>query len=78
MEVARLEAMSYAFPWTEGIFQDSLRVGYYCSVMEIGVRLAGYTILTVGAGEAHLLNLCVREQFRFRGLGLRLLRHLLQ
>jgi ribosomal-protein-alanine N-acetyltransferase len=75
-EVARLEAASYAFPWSEGIFRDGLRVGYQCAVMELGVVLAGYTVLTTGAGESHLLNLCVREQFRCRGLGARLLRNL--
>jgi ribosomal-protein-alanine N-acetyltransferase len=74
--VAELEVASYPFPWTEGIFRDSLRVGYGCNVLEIGVVVAGYSIVTVGAGEAHLLNLCVREQFRFRGLGSRLLRQL--
>ena len=76
--VAQLEAASYPFPWSENIFHDSLRVGYACEVLEIGVVLAGYSIVTIGAGEAHLLNLCVREQFRFRGLGARLLRDLLQ
>ena len=76
--VAALELDSYAFPWSEGIFRDSLRVGYLCSVMELGVVLAGYGVLATGAGEAHLLNLCVREQFRNRGLGSRLLQHLLQ
>jgi ribosomal-protein-alanine N-acetyltransferase len=76
--VAALELASYVFPWSEGIFRDSLRVGYLCSVMELGVVLAGYGVLATGAGEAHLLNLCVREQFRNRGLGSRLLQHLLQ
>ncbi len=76
--VAQLEAASYPFPWSENIFRDSLRVGYACHVLEIGVVLAGYSIVTTGAGEAHLLNLCVREQFRFRGLGTRLMRDLLQ
>ena len=75
---AALETASYAFPWTESIFRDCLRVDYVCNVMDIGAVLAGYSIMTIGAGEAHLLNLCVREQFRFRGLGSQLLRHLLQ
>lgn len=76
--VAALELASYAIPWSEGIFRDSLRVGYLCSVMELGVVLAGYGVLAASAGEAHLLNLCVREQFRNRGLGSRLLQHMLQ
>ena len=34
-----IERTSYAFPWTEGIFRDCLRVNYTCRVVErIGVR----------------------------------------
>jgi len=75
--VLALEHSSYAFPWTEGIFRDCLRVGYYCCVLEIDYVLVGYGVISSGAGEAHLLNLCVREEFRCRGLGRRLLEHLL-
>jgi ribosomal-protein-alanine N-acetyltransferase len=75
--VLALETRSYAFPWTEGIFRDCLRVGYFCSVLEIDYLLAGYGVISSAAGEAHLLNLCVREEFRCRGLGRRLLDHLL-
>ena len=75
--VLALEIRSYPFPWTEGIFRDCLRVGYYCCVLEIDHLLAGYGVISSGAGEAHLLNLCVREEFRCRGLGRRLLDHLL-
>jgi ribosomal-protein-alanine N-acetyltransferase len=73
--VAMLEADSYPFPWSEGIFQDSVRVGYLCSVMEFDSIVAGYSVLAVGAGESHLLNVCVRREFRHRGLGSRLLHH---
>jgi [ribosomal protein S18]-alanine N-acetyltransferase len=75
--VLALELNAYAFPWTEGIFRDCLRVGYYCSVLEIDYVLVGYGVISSAAGEAHLLNLCVREEFRCRGLGRRLLEHLL-
>ena len=75
--VLELERSAYAFPWTEGIFRDCLRVGYYCCVLEIDYVLVGYGVISSGAGEAHLLNLCVREEFRCRGLGRRLLEHLL-
>jgi [ribosomal protein S18]-alanine N-acetyltransferase len=74
--VAQLEQASYPFPWSERIICDSVRVGYLCNVMEIDVVLAGYSILAAGAGEAHLLNLCVRESFRHRGLGTRLLQRI--
>jgi ribosomal-protein-alanine N-acetyltransferase len=77
-QVLRIERASYAFPWTEGIFRDCLRVNYTCRVAEIAVVTVGYGIMSVAAGEAHLLNLCVAEAYRCRGIGRRLLAHLLQ
>jgi ribosomal-protein-alanine N-acetyltransferase len=67
--VAALERSAYLFPWTEGIFRDCLRVGYVCRVIDIGGSVLGYGILSAGAGEAHILNLCVAEEVRCRGLG---------
>jgi ribosomal-protein-alanine N-acetyltransferase len=78
LHVERIEQASYRFPWTEGIFRDCLRVGYTCVVAEIDFLLVGYGVLSAGAGEAHLLNLCVAENFRCRGLGRRLLQELLR
>jgi ribosomal-protein-alanine N-acetyltransferase len=77
-QVLRIERASYAFPWTEGIFRDCLRVNYTCRVAEIAVIAVGYGILSVAAGEAHLLNLCVADAYRCRGIGRRLLADLLQ
>jgi ribosomal-protein-alanine N-acetyltransferase len=37
----------------------------------------GHGILSIGAGEAHVLNVCVRPEYRCRGVGRRLLDHLL-
>jgi ribosomal-protein-alanine N-acetyltransferase len=76
--VGQVERDSYAFPWTEGIFRDSIRVGYDCSVVAFDHIVAGYGVLSTGAGEAHLLNVCVRHEFRHRGLGGRLLDHMIQ
>jgi ribosomal-protein-alanine N-acetyltransferase len=77
-DILRIERMSYTFPWTEGIFRDCLRVNYTCRVAEIGLAIAGYGIMSIAAGEAHLLNLCISEEFRCRGIGRRLLAHLMQ
>jgi ribosomal-protein-alanine N-acetyltransferase len=76
--VVRIERAAYDFPWTEGIFRDCLRVHYICRVVEIDSVLAGYGIMSVGAGEAHLLNVCIADVYRCRGIGRRLLGHLLQ
>jgi [ribosomal protein S18]-alanine N-acetyltransferase len=77
-DIMRIERQSYTFPWTEGIFRDCLRVNYTCRVAEIGMFIAGYGIMSIAAGEAHLLNLCVGETYRCQGIGRRLLAHLLQ
>ena len=77
-EVAAIERASYDFPWTEGIFRDCLRVGYCCLVLCEGEALLGYVVLASGAGEAHLLNLCVRRERRRQGLGMFLLEHVLE
>jgi ribosomal-protein-alanine N-acetyltransferase len=76
-EVAAIEQASYEFPWTEGIFRDCLRVGYRCRVLHVGETLIGYAILATAAGEAHLLNLCVRVERRREGFGEFLLDHML-
>ena len=76
--VLAIEQAAYDFPWTEGILRDCLRVGYSCWVLERRDRIVGYLILSVAAGEAHLLNLCVHPECRRQGLGRRLLEHALE
>lgn len=77
-EVFAVERASYQFPWSEGIFRDCLRVGYVCRVLTAGSRIIGYGVMSIGAGEAHVLNLCVDCDHRCRGLGRRMLGYLLE
>ncbi len=76
-EVMRIELAMYSFPWTQRIFEDCLRVGYRCHVGEVQGQFAGYAVMSTGAGEAHVLNLCVAEEFQRRGLAREMLSHLL-
>ena len=76
--VVVIEQASYRFPWSEGIFRDCLKVGYVCRAVEQFDTVAAYGIVSTGAGEAHILNLCVREDLRCRGIGARLLDDLLE
>ena len=77
-EVVAIERASYQFPWSDGIFRDCLRVGYICRVVSLGRQVMGYGVMSVGAGEAHILNLCVAEAYRCRGAGKKLLLCLLE
>lgn len=75
--VARIEAAGYEFPWTLGIFRDCLRAGYGCWVLSrTGDEIVGYGILSVAAGEAHVLNVCVDPAEQGAGHGRRLMKRL--
>jgi ribosomal-protein-alanine N-acetyltransferase len=78
--VMRVERAAYPFPWTEGIFRDCLRVGYSCWVFEDAQseELQAYGVMSMGPGECHLLNLCVRPQDQAQGMGRQVLRALLE
>lgn len=75
--VSAIEQQSYPFPWTDGIFRDCLRAGYGCWVLEQVDRIIGYGILSVAAGEAHVLNVCVAPTAQGAGHGRRLMMRLL-
>ncbi|MFO8025554.1 ribosomal protein S18-alanine N-acetyltransferase [Thiohalophilus sp.] len=77
-EVMAIEEAIYTFPWTRGIFRDCLAVGYPCRVLQIEGRLRAYAILSLAAGEAHILTLCVDPDSRRQGYGERMLGDILQ
>jgi len=72
-----IEETVYEFPWTYGIFHDCLRVGYCCWVVTLDDDIAAYAILSTGAGESHLLNICVSPASQNQGLGRQLIEHML-
>ena len=76
--VAAVERASYRFPWSEGIFRDCLRVGYLCRVADLDGDVVAYGVVAMGAGEAHILNLCVRDDLRGRSVGRQMLMLLLE
>jgi ribosomal-protein-alanine N-acetyltransferase len=76
-QVMAIEEAVYPFPWTLGIFQDCLRVGYCCWVVAIDWRVIGYAVMSVVIDESHILNICIHPQWQGRGLGLKLTRRLL-
>jgi ribosomal-protein-alanine N-acetyltransferase len=75
--VASVERAAYQYPWSLGIFRDCLLAGYYCLVLDVGGSVTGYGVMSIAAGEAHLLNLCVHPNAQHLGYGRRLLSELL-
>lgn len=76
--IMEIELAAYPFPWTRGIFEDCLRVGYDCHGVQMGSLLVGYSVLTHFVGECHLLNLCIDPQWQRRRLGSLLLEQALR
>ena len=76
--VQMIESRAYEFPWTVGIFRDCLRADYPAWVLHDGDRIAGYFLMSIAAGEAHVLNICVAPDMQGQGHGRRLLHALLQ
>lgn len=76
--VHALEVRAYEFPWTLGIFRDCLRADYPAWVLEDDGRIVGYFLMSLAAGEAHILNICIAPELQGRGHGRALLHTLLQ
>ena len=76
--VLAIERRGYEFPWSRTIFEDCLRVSYSCWLLQWDGVSAGHAVMSVAAGEAHILNLCVHPDLQQRGLGRFLLDHLLE
>jgi ribosomal-protein-alanine N-acetyltransferase len=67
--VSGIERSSYEFPWSHGVFRDCLLAGYQCIILQRDGDVAGYGVLSVAAGEAHILNICVSAAHRSMGYG---------
>lgn len=76
--VASIERAAYPFPWSATIFRDCIRVGYNCWLAEVEGTVAGYSVLSVAAAEAHILNLCVAPEWQGQGIGRILLTRVIQ
>lgn len=71
------ETRSYAFPWTRGVFSDCLKSRHECWVAVREHDIVGHGVLSIGANEAHLLNVCVRRDQQGQGLGRQIVVHMI-
>lgn len=75
--VMEIETAGHRFPWTEGNLRDCLRAGNACWVWDEAGLIKGFAVMSVGADEAHILNLCTHPTHQRRGIGRKLLTQLL-
>ncbi len=75
--VIAIETSAYESPWSRAIFADCLRAGYECCVLAHESEIVGYAVLSSGAGESHLLNVCVMPAEQGNGHGRRLVKRMI-
>jgi len=68
-QVMKIECDVYEFPWTETIFKDCIRVGYQCWMALQQQRVVGHAVISVTAGESHILNLSIGKNNQRQGFG---------
>ena len=71
------EHQGYTHPWTEGTFIDCLNADYECWLFLYAGNVIGHGILSVAAGESHLLNVCINPDYQGRGFGRLLVEHMI-
>lgn len=72
--VIAIEGENYSFPWSPAIFGDCLgNITYNCWVCEDSGEIIGFAVVSIGAGEAHIMNICVRKTSAKQGIGTKLL-----
>ena len=76
--VMQVERDIYEFPWTDKIFSDCIRVGYHCWMALQQQKIVGHAVISVTAGESHMLNLSIARLYQRRGFGKQFIEFLIQ
>jgi ribosomal-protein-alanine N-acetyltransferase len=78
--VVEIEMQNYEFPWPESIFKDCFRAMTYSNwVIEAPNNLiVGYCIISIAAGEAHIMNVSISPSHQNQGAGRKMLEHMIE
>jgi len=76
--VMKVEETVYEFPWTDKIFSDCIRVGYSCWLALQQQSIVGHAVISVTAGESHMLNLSIAREYQRKGFGRQFIEFLIQ
>ena len=76
--IVEIEKNSYPDPWSEKMFERELQLEFSNFFVAIEDReIAGYICLWTVSDEGHLTNITVKEKFRRKGLGSRLMKYII-
>ena len=76
-QLIEIEKQVYGYPWSTQTFRDCMKIGYSCWVMERLGEIVAYGIVSIAAGEAHVMNLCVDPKHQRKGYGRKVMNQLI-
>ncbi len=77
--VLKIEGKNYQYPWSENIFRDCFTaIHYSCWVCEDEDSIIAYAIISMAAGEAHIMNISVDPELQGLGVGRKMMDHLIE
>lgn len=73
--IMEIEHEAFTLPWTEEAFRNELTMNHFARymVIEVDQRIIGYAGMWTIMDEAHVTNIAIREAYRGRRLGEKLL-----
>ena len=74
--VSTIEQQVTPHPWSESQFLESVS-RHHCLVLSLEAQIIGYTVYTIVAGEAEILNVAIHPNYQGKGYGRQLLEYLM-
>ncbi|MEH6617326.1 MAG: ribosomal protein S18-alanine N-acetyltransferase [Porticoccus sp.] len=74
--VSAIEQQVTPHPWRESQFLESVSK-HHCLVLSLEAQIIGYTVYTIVAGEAEILNIAIHPDYQGKGYGRQLLEYLM-
>ena len=75
--IVEIENSTNLMPWTKAQFTSSMEVGHYSIVLEYDEAVIGFAIFSPVIPESHLLNIAIDPAYHQKGLGDKLLKHVI-
>ena len=75
--IVEIENSTNLMPWTKAQFISSMEVGLYSTVLEYDEAVIGFAIFSPVIPESHLLNIAIDPAYHKKGLGDKLLKHVI-